>query len=289
LNIDPRALPPVSQWDDRVDTFVKAFLVKLADFLPRLLGAAIVLVIFWGLWRLCLGIFNRSLGARTSLLAADILRKLLKYVVLGIGLLMAAAQVGFNVVSMLAGLGVAGLAVGLAAKDTMANFIAGLIILWDKPFALGDDVEIGDTLGSVRHIELRTTILEDPDGNDLILPNSDVVAKKILNYSRTPRARIHVPATVAYGAKVENARAALLGAAAGDDRVLATPEPLVVVRELAAGSVGLDLMLWVHPSRRIGMRAEYMERAKKALEGAGVPSPVPLQEVRLIGRPDIGA
>jgi len=283
LSIDPRALPVVSQWDDKLDTFVKAVLVKLADFLPSLIGAVIVLLIFWGLHRLLLRVLNRSLAGRTTLLAADILRRLLKYVVVGIGLLMAASQLGFNVLSMLAGLGVAGLAVGLAAKDTMANFIAGLIILWDKPFALGDDVEIGDTEGWIRHIELRSTLLEDADGNDVILPNSEVVAKKIVNYSRTPKSRIHVPIGIAYGASIDAARAALLSAAVGDDRLLESPAPIVIVRELADSAVVLELIVWAtDPLHRRLLRAEYLERAKNALDRAGIAIPFPQREVTLL-------
>ena len=290
MKIDPRALPAVSQWDDKLDTFVKAVLVKLADFLPSLLGAIVVLLAFWAIHRVLLRILNRSLAGKTSLLAADILRKLLKYVVIGIGLLMAASQIGFNVLSMLAGLGVAGLAVGLAAKDTMANFIAGLIILWDKPFALGDDVVIGDTEGWVRHIELRATILEDVDGNDVILPNSDVVAKKIVNFSRTPKERIHVPVGVAYGANIDAARAALLSAVEGDARILESPPPVVLVAELGDSSVVLELIFWAaDPSRRRAVRAEYLERAKNALDRAGIAIPFPQREVRLLGTAAAGA
>jgi small conductance mechanosensitive channel len=283
LSIDSQALSSVSRWDDRLDTFVKAFLVKLADFLPSLLGAVIVLLAFWVLHRVLRGVLNRSLAGRASLLAADILRKLLKYIVLGVGALMAASQLGFNVLSMLAGLGVAGLAVGLAAKDTMANFIAGLIILWDKPFALGDDVEIGDTAGWIRHIELRATKLEDVDGNDVILPNSEVVAKKIVNYSRTPRVRVRVPVGVAYAADIDAARAALLATSQGDDRLLASPAPTVVVSDLGDSAVSLELVLWAaDPSRRRQIRAEYLERVKKALDSAGIAIPFPQREVRLL-------
>lgn len=273
----------MSRWDDKFDTFVKAFLVKLADFLPALVGAVIVLLVFWLLYRVLLGVLTRSVAGRASLLAGDILRKLLKYVVLGIGILMAASQLGFNVLSMLAGLGVAGLAVGLAAKDTMANFIAGLIILWDKPFALGDDVEIGDAAGWIRHIELRSTKIEDLDGNDVILPNSEVVAKKIVNFSRTPRARVRVPVGIAYAAAVDHARAVLLETAAGDARLLATPAPAVVVTDLAEFSVGLELVLWTSdPSRRRSLKSEYLERAKQALDAAGIAIPFPQREVRIL-------
>lgn len=280
----------MSRWDDQLDTFVKAFAVNLASFLPKLVGALIVLLAFWVIHRVLRGVLNRSLAGRTSMLAADILRRLLKYVVLGIGLLMAASQLGFNVLSMLAGLGVAGLAVGLAAKDTMANFIAGLIILWDKPFALGDDVVVGDIEGFVRHIELRTTILEDTDGNDVILPNSDVVAKKIVNYSRTPKVRVHIPVGIAYGASVDAARSVLLAAAAGDDRLLSVPPPSVAVTELADSSVNLELIVWAaDPSRRSALKHEYLERAKSALDAAGIPIPFPQREVRMLETAAAGA
>jgi small conductance mechanosensitive channel len=283
LSIDPRALSSVSRWDDKFDTFIKAFLVKLADFVPELLAALLVLLAFWVLHRVLRGLLNRSLAGRASLLAADILRKLLKYIVLGVGLLMAASQLGFNILSMLAGLGVAGLAVGLAAKDTMANFISGLIILWDKPFALGDDVEIGDTAGWVRRIELRSTKLEDIDGNDVIIPNSEVIAKRIVNYSRTPKARVHVPVGIAYAAKVDSARAALLATTRGDDRLLESPQPAVVVLALADSAVNLELVFWVaDPAGRRLIRAEYLERAKNALDAAGIAIPFPQREVRLL-------
>lgn len=283
MKIDPRALSSFSRWDDRLDTFVKAFAVNLAAFLPKLVAALIVLLVFWGIHRVLRRVLNRRLSAGTSMLAADILRKLLKYAVLGIGALMAASQLGFNVLSMLAGLGVAGLAVGLAAKDTMANFIAGLIILWDRPFALGDEVEIGDTPGFVRHIELRSTKLEDSDGNDVILPNSDVVSKRIVNYTRTPRVRIRIPVGIGYDADLAAARTCLLSCAAGDDRVLSTPAPAVVVRELAESSVNIELHLWAaEPGRRQAIRGEYLERAKRALEEAGVTIPFPQREVHLI-------
>ena len=276
-------LPPVSKWDDKIDAFVKAFIVKLADFLPRLVGAILVLLVFWILHRAALGILNRSLKARTNLLAADILRRVVKYVVLGLGLLMAASQLGFNVVSMLAGLGVAGLAVGLAAKDTMANFISGLIILWDRPFALGDDVEIGDTHGLVRHIELRTTKLETPEGNDVILPNSDVVTKRIINYSHTPKIRLRIAVGIAYGADLEKARRALLATAEADPRLLESPGPVVRVADLGESSVNLELLLWIRdPSVRQAVQAEYLEKVKRALDAAGISIPFPQHEVRLL-------
>ena len=283
MSIDPRALSSVSQWDDRLDTFVKAFAVNLASFLPKLIAALIVLLFFWVLHRVLRGVLNRSLAGRASMLAADILRKLLKYAVLGIGLLMAASQLGFNVLSMLAGLGVAGLAVGLAAKDTMANFIAGLIILWDKPFALGDDVEIGDTQGYVRHIELRSTKLEDIDGNDVILPNSEVVSKRIVNFTRTPKVRLRIPVGIGYGADLDAARASLLACAAGDDRLLAAPPPAVIVKELGDSAVNLELHVWAaDPAGRNAIRSDYLERAKRALDAAGISIPYPQREVRLL-------
>jgi small conductance mechanosensitive channel len=130
---------------------------------------------------------------------------------------------------------------------------------------------------------MRTTKLEDSDGNDVTLPNSEVVSKRIVNYTRTPRVRIRIPVGIDYRADLAAARACLLSCAGGDDRLLATPAPAVVVRELAESSVKVELHLWVaDPERRQAIRSEYLERAKRALEAGGISIPFPQREVRLI-------
>jgi small conductance mechanosensitive channel len=265
-------LPQMSQWDDRIEAFARAMAVKFADFLPRLFAAFLVLLAFWIFHRFLQRILNRTLfSGRFDFMAADIVRKLVKYVILGLGLLMAASQLGFDIVSMLAGLGVAGLAVGLAAKDTLSNFIAGLIILWDRPFALGDDVEIAGVEGLVRHIELRATKLETLDGNDVIIPNGEVVSKNIVNYTRTPRVRVRVPLAVAHGAEAESVRQALLELPKGDERVLSEPAPSVDLMDMSGPSLLFELRFWIgSPRTRNAVRSEYLEKAKRALREADI-------------------
>jgi small conductance mechanosensitive channel len=281
---EPSVLPPVSQWDDRFDASVKTLVVKLADLLPRLVAALLVLLAFFALHRSVQRLLRRILSSgRYDLLAADILRKLVKYAVLGLGFLMAAAQLGFNVVSMLAGLGVAGLAVGLAAKDTLANFIAGLILLWDRPFLLGEDVEVAGIEGFVRRIELRTTRIETLDGNDVIIPNGDVVSRRIVNYTGSPRVRVHVPVGIAYGSDLESARRALLRLVAGDPRILAEPQPSVQLMELGSASIRMELRFWTNaPRLRFEVQSQYLEKAALALKEAGVKFPAGPQEVMLL-------
>lgn len=276
-------LPQVSRWDDRVDAFARAFAVKLADFLPRLVGAVLILLVFWGLHRVARRILNRTFSTgRYDLLAADILAKLVKYVILGLGILMAASQLGFDIVSMLAGLGVAGLAIGFAARDTLSNFISGLILLWDRPFVLGDDVEIAGVEGIVRHIELRATKLETLDGNDVVIPNSEVVSKNIVNYTRSPRVRVRVTVPLAHGSNVEAARTALLNLTDGDRRVLADPAPAVALAEMAGPSLLVELTFWIdQPRQRYGVRGEYLEKSKRALEGAAITFPTGPSEIIL--------
>ena len=276
-------LPQISRWDDKVDAFARAFAVKLADFLPRMVGAVLILLVFWGLHRLARRILKRTFSTgRVDLLAADILAKLIKYTILGLGVLMAASQLGFDIVSMLAGLGVAGLAIGFAARDSLSNFISGLILLWDRPFALGDDVEIAGVEGLVRHIELRATKLETLDGNDVIIPNSDVVSKHIVNFTRSPRVRLRVTVPIAHGSNVEAARAALLRLTDGDRRVLGDPPPAVALTEMAGPSLLLELSFWIdQPRQRYAVRAEYLEKAKRALEAAAIPFPAGPSEILL--------
>ena len=115
----------------------------------------------------------------------DIGLKLSKFVILAFGVVMAAGQLGFQIASVLAGLGIVGLAVGLAAQDTLANLVAGITILWDRPFRIGDNVTVAGTYGPVQAIGLRTTRILTNDQIDAILPNKTIINEKILNHTRT--------------------------------------------------------------------------------------------------------
>jgi len=206
--------------------------------------------------------------------------KLSKFIILAFGLIMAAGQLGFQIASVLAGLGIVGLAVGLAAQDTLANLVAGITILWDRPFRIGDNVTVAGTFGSVQAIGLRTTRILTNDRIDAILPTKTIINEKILNHTRTPQLRVGIPVGIGYGEDLERAREVLVAAVAGHPQVLADPPPKVVVKELGDSAVVVEVRVWLRdPHAESEVRLDLLERAKLALDKAGIEIPFPTQTV----------
>jgi small conductance mechanosensitive channel len=214
--------------------------------------------------------------------ARNLLETLAKYVILGFGLILALDQLGFNVTSLIAGLGVAGLALGFAAKDTLANFIAGVTILWDRPFRVGDRVDADGEHGQVKKITLRSTRIHTADNKVVIIPNQNIVNNKIVNHTMQASLRAVIPFGIAYEADIARAREVVLGVVKGDDRIRERPPPEVGVVELAASSVNMELRLWMKNPHQAGpLLSEYLEKIKLALDAAGIAIPYPQLSVRI--------
>ena len=270
------------------------FQVELLRFGGRLVVATVVLLVFAGIyWIMARGlkpVFERS---RLQEDAAQLLTVILRYVVLGFGVLLALGQLGFNITGLLAGLGVAGLALGFAAKDTLANFIAGMTILWDRPFRVGDRVEIDGEFGQVKRITLRSTRIHTNQNVVVIIPNQSVVNNKIINHTMQASTRVDVQFGIAYKEDIDETRRTVLALTEGDERLRARPGPDVVVTELAESSVNLALRFWlVNPHTEVPIEYEYIERIKKALDRAGIEIPFPHRSLlveRLPGWPPRGS
>jgi len=185
---------------------------------------------------------------------------------------------GREIAPLIGALGVAGLAVSLAAQDTFSNFIAGVVLLADRPFRIGDWIRVGDKLGRVEGITLRTTRIRTPDNELIALPNAKVAGDEIQNLSAGGPLRIHVPVGVAYRYDPDEVRPVLEAVLAGHPGLLKNPPPEVWVRELADSSVNYELVAWI-PEDAIAhlprITAELTEAAKKALDAAGIEIPFP--------------
>ncbi|HKI86325.1 MAG TPA: mechanosensitive ion channel family protein [Thermoanaerobaculia bacterium] len=262
---------------DRWQQVADQLLSKLTDLVPLILSALLVLALFWVFHRAVARILRRFLdrgGADRGL--RGVVLNLAKYSIFAVACVIAANQLGFKVGSLIAGLGVAGLAVGLAAQDTLGNLFAGLVILWDRPFHVGDYVEIAGTFGRVTDVGLRSVHIRTLDHLDAILPNRKVVEEKIVNHTLTPRLRLGVPLGIAYGEDIRKARQVLLAAVQGHAAVQEEPAPSVVVTELADSAVNLELRVWLRdPAAERATYFELLELAKLALDEAGIVIPFP--------------
>lgn len=256
---------------------VRALATQVASYIPRLVAATVLLALF----AVVAFVARRALGAvltRTEM--PDGTRRLLlrvaRFAIAVLALVTVLDQLGVNVTSVVAGLGIAGLAVSFAAQDTIANIISGVTLLLDQPFRPGDWVQLGDLHATVTEVRLRTTVLTTFDNETLVVPNKALAAERIVNYTLTPRARVRVSVGVAYKESIDAARAVLLSTLTGDGRVLADPAPEVVVTGLGASSVDLQLRFWTEePVQKLPLTWEYTEKAKKALDAAGIEIPFP--------------
>lgn len=255
------------------------YLIRMAvDFAPKLLAALVILFLFWILVRVTAPTLRMILKRARF---ADTLIRLLvdnvyRVTVLGIGLVMAVSQLGINVAAALAGIGVMGIAVGFAAQDSLANTIAGFLIFWDKPFGVGDIIETQDRYGAVQTITMRTTRIRTLDNTFVVIPNRKIIEDVLINHSMYGEARVQVPVGIAYKEDIPAARRVILAALGEVDGIASTPEPTVVVSELAGSGVNLSVRVWVtdaNSEQPVFFRT--LEACKLALDEAGIEIPYP--------------
>ncbi len=247
-------------------------------FSPRVFAALFVLFVFWVVFRVVRRLLTtvfRRVGIDknlTHLLLDNVLRVALAIV----ALVMAASQLGLNVAAALAGLGVAGIAVGLAAQDSIANMIAGFLIFWDKPFAVGDFLTIGELYGEVRVITIRTTRLRTVENKYVVIPNRQIMDSVLVNHSMYGETRVNVPLGIAYKEHIPKAREVLLEALQSVEGILTSPAPDVVVEGLGGSSVNLSVRVWIDEMsmERLTFNRT-LEACKLALDGAGIQIPYP--------------
>jgi len=256
---------------------VGEFREELIAFGLQLLVAIIVMAVFFGIYLGAMAalrpVFERS---RLEEDARQLLASVIKYSILGFGTILALDQLGFNVTGLLAGLGVAGLALGFAAKDTLANFIAGVTILLDRPFRVGDRVEVDSEFGQVKKITLRSTRIHTNDNQVVIIPNQNIVNNKIINHTMQASLRVKIEFGIAYKEDLRQAREVVLGLVKDEDRVRERPPPEVVVCELADSAVVMALRFWLkNPHHEVPLEFEYREKIKLALDDAGISIPYP--------------
>ena len=252
-------------------------------FIPSLIRAVVVVLAFWLVLRLVSGVLRRLLARRRSDPSiVEITIRLAKYVLMAFALVMALGELGFNVGSLIAGLGILGLAVGLAAQESLGNVVAGLTILWDRPYRVGDNVTIAGTFGRVQEIGLRATRILTVERLDAFLPNREVVKEKIVNHTANPQLRLGVPLSIAYKEDTREARRVLLAAVAGHRLIREEPAPAVVVTELAESGVNLELRVWLRdPHEEREALFDLTELAKIVLDEADIEIPFPQRTIHI--------
>ena len=264
---------------------LKDLVFTAITFIPRLIVAFIFFAVFYGLYRAVRRVVLGSLSkAHIDPSVRDMLTAVLKWGIVGFGAIIACNQVGIQITGLLAGTAIIGLAIGFAAQETLANFIAGVVIFWDRPFKVGDYIDVDSRYGKVLRITFRSTRVLNGDGEVIVVPNTMMLASKMTNHSTNPVCRVKVTVRIPYSASIEMARSILESIAADDVRIGTDPAPSVWVAACGDDGVHLTLGFWVEDeSIQKGLEAEYLEKAKKALDAAGMP--MPIRHIQLLSEP----
>ena len=248
-------------------------------------AAGIVLLLFgWMLagWarRIVLRLLDRT--PRMDRTLKPVLASIARYVVLVFVLVAVLAQFGVQTTSIIALLGAAGIAVGLALQGTLQNIAAGMMLLFLRPFQVGEYISADDIEGTVEEIGLFITRMTTFDGLFRTVPNAKLWNATITNYDRRPTRRLDLVVSISYGDSIETARKLLLGLLQGDARVKDDPAPQVLVETLSDSSVDLMLRCWCAKDDFWPLKYDLRKSAKESLEAEGLTIPFPQREVRMV-------
>lgn len=275
------------EWGEVFQRLIEGATNLVVGSLPSLLSALFVGLTFYALYRALIGTVGRVLrkSERVDLGLETLLMKTLRLVGLTFVGLLVLSQVGFNLSALIAGLGIAGLAVGFAAKDSLENFISGLTILLDRPFRIGDWVTVAGHFGQVTNITLRSTRLRTLNEQTVIFPSIDMVRQPVVNHSDGNPLRVDVPFGIAYKEDIAEARAVVMALLdEPDERRSGDRTHRVVATALNDSSVDLQLQVYVDdPAHMVPVRNDMIERIRDALRTADIEIPFPHLQVFLDG------
>jgi small conductance mechanosensitive channel len=190
---------------------------------------------------------------------------------------------GVNTASLIALVGAAGLAIGLALKDTLSNIAAGIMLLILRPFNTGDFIEFGGTQGTVREINLFTCVLETVDGLYIASPNSVLWGNNIKNFTRNGKRRMDIIVGISYSDSIDEGFAVLQKIAENEPRLLSTPAPQIMVASMMDSAVNIQFRAWANNDDYWPTYWDLNKRIKESIEAAGLTIPFPQRTLHLVG------
>lgn len=247
----------------------------IVDFAINLVVAAIALAAFYLLWRIVRSLLNVFMRpSRFDETSQAFITNILKYTILLAGVFNALSVMEIDTTGLLASLGIVGITIGFAARDAFSNLISGILIYLDRPFVIGDLVEVGENYGRVDQITLRSTRIITTDGKMLAVPNAEIINKTVTSYTNFPHLRLDIQVTVGVTEDVGKARQVLLNVLQHDLDYMEFPSPRVVVTQLNDYNIALELQVWIKDERtHIEKRSELREKVVQALNKAQIEMP----------------
>jgi small conductance mechanosensitive channel len=258
-----------------INTYIIPWGIRLA------LALAIFIIGRW-VTKAIVRLAKRLMGkAGFDAMLVSFLGNILYTVLLLVVIIAALDQLGVQTTSLIAVFGAAGLAIGLALKDSLSNFSSGVLLIIFRPFKVGDVIEAAGITGVVEELRIFSTILRTGDNREIIVPNSHIYAGPITNISARPTRRIDLVLGIGYDDDIRKAKQLIEAAFAADERIHEDPAPSVSLADLAESSVNLNVRPWVNTGDYWAVRSDLMERIKLAFDENGISIPYPQRDIHL--------
>ena len=253
-----------------------------SNFGLKLLTALIVVIVGKQLVKILLKVIKVALEkANTEETVRIFVANLLNTVFTVIIFVAAINQLGVETTSIIALLGAAGLAIGLALQGSLANFASGILIVIFRPYKVGDYIEAGTNAGTVKDIQIFSTVLRTPDNKTIVVPNGSIMDGSITNDSEQPTRRIDIIASCSYEDDLDKVKQVLKTILDSEDRILTEPKPQIAVSELAESSVNFIVRPWVNSSDYLPVMYSLLEQIKKTFDQEGISIPYPQSDIHI--------
>jgi small conductance mechanosensitive channel len=253
------------------------FLVSGADFAVNLVVFLLILFVGRYVIRATLGVTRRALhrAENVSEILERFIINILHKVLWLILIMIALPKLGVNVAPLIAGLGVGGFIIGFAFQESLGNLAAGLMLMVNQPYALGDYVQAGGVSGTVKEMNMMATIMTTPDNKKVTVPNRQIWGSEIINYSGMPTRRVDLVIGISYHSNIADAIRLIQGVLKSHEQVLDDPEPTIAVSELADSSVNLVVRPWCQTGDYWNVYFGVTRQIKETFDREGIEIPFP--------------
>ena len=265
-----------------VQALLEQATLYITDYALNILGALLIFLIGKWIAKKLVSLLGRLMvKQQVDETLIRFMDNIVYYTLLVVVIMAAADRLGVNTSSFLAIVGAAGLAVGLALKDSLGNFASGVMLVFFRPFKIGDVVTAGGVTGKVEAISIFNTTFLTFDNQRMIVPNGQITNDTIININANPTRRLDLVFGISYEDNILTAKAIFKNILESETRILEAPVPQIVVSELADSSVNFNVRPWVKTEDYWDLKWELTEKIKLALDEAGITIPFPQRDVHL--------
>ncbi|EIF0936845.1 TPA: small-conductance mechanosensitive channel MscS [Escherichia coli] len=252
----------------------------LLSYAVNIVAALAIIIVGLIIARMISNAVNRLMISRKiDATVADFLSALVRYGIIAFTLIAALGHVGVQTASVIAVLGAAGLAVGLALQGSLSNLAAGVLLVMFRPFRAGEYVDLGGVAGTVLSVQIFSTTMRTADGKIIVIPNGKIIAGNIINFSREPVRRNEFIIGVAYDSDIDQVKQILTNIIQSEDRILKDREMTVRLNELGASSINFVVRVWSNSGDLQNVYWDVLERIKREFDAAGISFPYPQMDV----------